>query len=588
MKRISAILISAALFLSAEVCAQEVKNASQVNTDDAISRIKEANDRQLCFDTCKDALGQCKTYDEYEKLSGELKDLVVKHPEKACADIHYYMIGRARAEELSYLTKKNDIESGRIYMSVNEKYYNEALESLDKADQITKSKDLSLDIYFLRFSIFNEIFQPQKADAVFNEMVNKIASYTGDKAKNLAKLDEMSKAFRDKGMADYAMKLKFVYASKVDPESARMLADDIKANADKYLEGGNVKESLSTYDTYIQLAENHYDQDAMAAKLMDIAEKYFNKKRYKEAMKYYSMYLFKYGSSKVADYASYKLALSCYSGKDYKNAVSRFEEFLKTYQNSVWFEKAFEALCRIYYETLDTDKAIEHLQELIDAYPRRDTRDYAYLLTGVLYYGKPDYGRAFDVLKKMLKEFPKSSYFYAADTLITDINEIKKGAAPSYSFGSKDFYRMWEAYMPIGAAITVGEGAQTIEDKAAKPGEVFAKTRCGSKVIFTLTGLEDPDRFDEYWQDKEDQSRLPREIKTGKELDLLFFTWSCADNGKFLDDKQASSRMWQAPDTPGEYIININVADMALLRPPDSGTRKDQSKILTIHVKVEK
>lgn len=588
MRRVSVILISAVLFLSAQAYAQEVKNTSQVNTDNPISRIREANDRQLCLDACRDALGQCKTYDDYEKLSGELKDLVVKQPGRTCADVHYYMIGRTRVEELSYLTEKNDIESGRIYMSVNEKYYNEALENLDKAQQITKSKDLSLDIYFLKFCIFKELFQPQKTDAVFNEIANKIASYTGDKAKNLVKLDEVSRAFRDKGMADYAMKLKFVYASKVDPESAKMLADDIKTNADKYLEGGNIKESLSTYDTYIQLAENHYDQDAMAAKLMDIAEKYFNKKRYKEAIKYYSIYLFKYGSSKVADYASYKLALSCYNDKDYKNAVSKFEGFLKNYQNSVWFEKGFEALCRIHYETLDTEKAIGYIEKLIDAYPRRDTRDYAYLLTGVLYYAKPDYGRAFDVLKKMQQEFSKSAYFYAADTLITDINEIKKGAAPSYSFGSKDFYRIWEAYMPIGAAVTVGESAQTIENKDAKPTEVFAKTKCGLKVIFTLTGLEDLDRFDEYWQDKEDQSRLPREIKTGKELDLLFFTWSCADNGKFLDDKQASSRMWQAPDTPGEYVININISDIALLKPPDSGTRKDNSKTLIIHVTVEK
>ncbi|MDP3790972.1 MAG: tetratricopeptide repeat protein [Candidatus Omnitrophota bacterium] len=580
-------LVVAMLLLSVPVLAQEAKEAA-LDIDALALKIEDAQDCQASMDACKDAIGQCKAYDDYEKMVVQLKNIAAKKKDYKCPAALYYAIAKARVEELAYLTDKNDIESGRVYMSVNEKYYNEALENLDKADQINKSKDLALDIYFLRFSIFKELFQPQKVDAVFNEIVNRIASYSEEKSKNLAKLNEVSKKFGEKGMADYAMKLKFVYASKVDPDSAKMLAEDIRAGADKYLEEKNVKEALSTYDIYIQLAENYYDQDAMAAKIMDIAEKYFNKKRYKDAMKYYSMYLFKYGSSQVSDYASYKLALSYYSDRDYPNAVGKFEEFLKTYQNSVWFEKGFEALSRIYYETSDTEKAIENLQKLMDAYPRRETRDYAYLLMSILYYSKPDYDKALDALKKIQQDFPESAYINIVDTLIADTGDIKKGAAPSYSFGSKDVFRMWEAYMPISAAISAGDGAVTVDNKDAKPGELFITAKPGSKVTFTITGTEDLDRFNEYWQDKEDQSRLPREVKTGSEKDLVFFIWSCGDNGKFLDDKQASSRTWQAPDAPGDYIITINTGDIALVRPPDNGTRKDPAKTLTVYVTVEK
>ena len=562
MKKIRAILVLAVLLFAINAQADEIKNIDQ-------------------------AIQQCKTYDDYEKLCGELKDTAAGKS-KDSADNLYYMIAKTRVEELSYLTKKNDIESGRIYMSVNEKYYNEAQDFLDKAAKVTKSKDLLLDIYLLKFSILKELLQQQKADEVFSAIADKISTYSNDKALNLAKLNEISKKMSDNGIAEYAMKLKSLYASKADPDAARMLADDMKANADKYLESGNVKEALSAYDTYIQLAENCYDPDAMAAKIMDIAEKYFEKKRYKEAIKYYSVYLSKYGNSRMADYASYKLALSYYDSKDYALAVSKFDEFLKTYQNSVWFEKGFEALCRLYYETSNTEKAVEYLQKLIGDYPRRDTIDYAYLLTGILYYSKPDYDKALGILKKIQADFPKSAYSYVTDTLISDINDIKKGAAPSYSFGSKDVYRTWEAYTPIGITINVGEGGQVIENKDAKPGELFVKTKPGSTVVFTMAGIEDLDRFNEYWQDKEDQSRLPREIKTGTEKDLVFFTWSCADNGKFLDDKQTPSRSWQAPDAPGDYTITITSGDIALVRPPDSGTRKDEPKTLTIHITVEK
>ena len=42
-----------------------------------------------------------------------------------------------------------------------------------------------------------------------------------------------------------------------------------------------------------------------ATKIMDIAEKYFDKKRYKDAVKYYLLYLSRYPDSQMADYADY-------------------------------------------------------------------------------------------------------------------------------------------------------------------------------------------------------------------------------------------------------------------------------------------
>ena len=141
--------------------------------------------------------------------------------------------------------------------------------------------------------------------------------------------------------------------------------------------------------------------------------------------------------------------------------------------------------------------------------------------------------------------------------------------------------------MPVNADVSAGEGAEVKDNKDAKPGEIYIKTRAGSKVTFTITGLEDLDRFSEYWQDKEDQSRLPREVKTGTEEDLVFFSWSITDAGRFLDDKQTLSKAWQAPNEAGNYTINISISDLGLVRPPDNGAKKDNPKALAIHVAVE-
>jgi TolA-binding protein len=580
------ILMLAALLLPHYAIAEDAAK-TQIPAGDPFLKIKEAKNCPEAFKACQEAIAQCQNYDDYEKTASQLKDLAGRLKDYSCPSSLYYAIGKTRVEELTYLARTNDIESGRIYMSVNEKYFKEALENLDKAEELSKSKDMTLEIYLLKFMIFKELFQQDKVDAIFNEIVNKIASYTGDKTQNLAKLNEISKKLSDGGAADYAMRLKFVYASKVDPESSDMLAEDIKSSAEKYLEGGNIKEAMSTYDTYIQLADTCYDKDTVAAKIMDIAERLFEKKRYKDAAKYYTVYLSRYPASQASDYASYRLALSYYQDRDYANAISGFENFLKSYPNSVWCEKAFEQLCRIYYETADTDNAIKHLQKIIDDYPRRDTRDYACLLIAILYYSKPDYDKSLETLKKIQQDFPKSAYYSAVQSLIADINSIRKGEAPTYSFGSKEIYKVWEPYTSPAPSVDVS-GAQKVDNKDAKPGETFVKAKPAASVKFTVIGFEDLDKFNEFQQDKEDQSRLPKEIRTGTEKDLVFLTWSAPDSGKFQDDKQSDSRSWQAPDAPGDYTITIDMGDVALVRPPDSGSRKDKVNPLTIHVAVEK
>ena len=564
---------------------EEDLKAETLSPAAAINSAKDWNDAGR---ESEKAINACQSYDDYEKLASEIKKAVLRQKEPKYSDILHYICAKTRVKELSYLTKKNDIDSGRIYMSVSEKYYNDALACLDKASRATKSKDLNLNISFLRFLIFKEMFQTEKVDAVFNEMIEGIASYTPSLPNNVSKLNEISQLFSDEGLGDYAMRLKLLYASKVDPDSARMIADDIKASADKYFDTGHGKEALATYDTYLKLAENYYDKDAYGPKIMDVAERYFNKGQYKEAVKYYSIYLFKYSNSRLADYCSYKLGMSLYYNKEYQKAIEKLEELLNTYQNSVWFEKAFESLCRLYYENLSIEEAIEALKRIEDKYPRRDSRDYAHLLMGALYYNNADYDKSAEIFKKIQSDFPKSVYIYAAGQLIQDLDEIKKGAAPSYSFGSKDLYKVWEPYMYINCDIAAGEGAETVENKDSKPGEIFIKALPGAKITFKMTGLEDMDRFNEYMQDKEDQSRLPRKTKDGTESDLVFFSWSGPEGGKFMDDKQALSRVWQAPNEPGNYTMTISIGDLGLVRPLDTGTRKDPAKTLTVHIRIEK
>ena len=201
----------------------------------------------------------------------------------------------------------------------------------------------------------------------------------------------------------------------------------------------------------------------------------------------------------------------------------------------------------------------------------------------------------------MLKKVDMNSvYSYTADTIIADIKDIKKGSKPSYSFGSKDKYRMWEPGKPVtvemvpmaaGDANAWLKGSKKGEDKRLEvtyngSGAPKINVAPGAKIKFTLGTLGDEDRFAEYLQDKEDLSRLPKKVKEENEKDLLSLQWT-GDGGKFIDERQTRDKAWQAPDQPGEYKISISVDDLGLVRTPDKGIRKDATKDLTLIVDVK-
>ena len=201
-------------------------------------------------------------------------------------------------------------------MSVNENYRNEALDYLDKALKNSKSKDLMLDAYLLKFLATKEEFQPQAAEAFLDDMAAKIATYSNDSALNERQLTRMAEEFAGNGLRNYALKLKIAYAKKVDPKSAEAVFEDIKKDGDKNFAQGNMKEAGAIYDAYIAAGKTYFKNEVMGAKLMEVAEKYFGANRYREARKYYEIFAANYPDSKVIDYCNYKIALCYYYEKE--------------------------------------------------------------------------------------------------------------------------------------------------------------------------------------------------------------------------------------------------------------------------------
>jgi hypothetical protein len=128
-----AVILAASLmvFLAAPSLFSQEDNikAQELSPIAAINSAKDWDDARI---ESEKAINACQSYDDYEKLASEIKRADSGKKESKYSDIFHFMCAKTRVKELSYLTKKNDIDSGRVYMSVSEKYYNDALACLDK------------------------------------------------------------------------------------------------------------------------------------------------------------------------------------------------------------------------------------------------------------------------------------------------------------------------------------------------------------------------------------------------------------------------------------------------------------------------
>ena len=109
-----------------------------------IQDINANTDAEALRGLIEEAFSETCAYENYEKFIADAQAALAGELAFNNSDYLNYAMARARLDQLSSLSKNNDIEAGRLYMSVNDKYFNEAMECLDKAGLSTKSKSLPI------------------------------------------------------------------------------------------------------------------------------------------------------------------------------------------------------------------------------------------------------------------------------------------------------------------------------------------------------------------------------------------------------------------------------------------------------------
>ncbi|MFH1593513.1 MAG: tetratricopeptide repeat protein [Candidatus Omnitrophota bacterium] len=583
MKKMKRFLITIAFFVSV-VAGPGSLYAETTDCEEVIKAIKGAQTTQKALSIFMEGCSKRDSFEDHEICASLMNEALESDPNAKNADVLHYGVAQTRFNELTMLTKKNDIESVKRYMQLGEGYYNDALMHLVKASNVTQSKQLMLDITFLKFVISKERFQKDREEALFNDMANRIANFSDDMDLNKKQLYRIADKFEGAGLTGRALNLKVLYAKRVGPEGALPVAKDLKDKAGQLFANGEFKKAKALYQNYIELGKDIFEKGAMANNILEIADSYFANRKYAEAVKIYEEFLAAYSDHPEADLSAFRIAQCLYLSKVYQQAQMQLSSFLDIYPDSQWFKDAYRYLARLYYENPSKPAALNNLQGLMKRYTGKGSGDYAELLIGLLHYGGGDYEAALKSFENVERKHPDSIYRYAITTLKEDVENIRSGSTPAYGYAAEDTYRIWDPHAQIAAGIKL-IGADYVRDGEDS---IKATAKPGAQLKLAIVEVVDADRFEEYAYDKEDLSRLPRRISDGEEKDLVSINWEDPGVGKFLDVKQKPERTWQAPGSPGIYKISVKIDDLGLLRPPDEGSRKDTvTKELTALVTVE-
>lgn len=245
--------------------------------------------------------------------------------------------------------------------------------------------------------------------------------------------------------------------------------------ADSYYRQKLFKEAIAVFQSIISLYPNHpvavqaldglswcyfqlgdYDQsqkvrqsiqdvrlpEGVAAPSMtsggyELANAFFNQKKYMEALSSYEKYIQENPGSKDIPEAIFRIGLCYYRQEYYSQAIQIWEDLEKQFPKDPRTEEAVYQVADTYFKAQKYDKAIETYRKFIAQYPKNVHVAEATLRIGQSYYNAGDDDKAVSELDAFLRKFPKDSKFI--ETL--DLLESALDRMESSGGGSLDLKR---------------------------------------------------------------------------------------------------------------------------------------------------
>lgn len=204
-------------------------------------------------------------------------------------------------------------------------------------------------------------------------------------------------------------------------------------------------------------AENYRDAKIVLNKILEdfpdshekvlasllMAEVHYKNKQYEESKFMFKSFLEIYPAHRLADRASFYMAMSDFNLMDNEtrdqtfaqNALEEFDKFIKDFPDSKYRpqaemkrKKCLESLARnqleigkFYYRTSSFQSAISRFQQLMATYPEQTFLDEVLFLLGESFYNEQNYEMATLNYQELIRKYPRSEFVKEARTRLREI-----------------------------------------------------------------------------------------------------------------------------------------------------------------------
>lgn len=154
---------------------------------------------------------------------------------------------------------------------------------------------------------------------------------------------------------------------------------------------------------------------AMPSGTYELANAFFNQKKYMEALESYEKFIGETPNSKEIPEATYRIGLCYYRQEYYTQAIDTWEKLENQYPEHPRTEEAVFQIADTYFRAQKYDKAIETYRKILIRYPKNPNIVEATLRIGQSYYNAGDDGKAVMELEFFSRKFP--NYEKSTETL---------------------------------------------------------------------------------------------------------------------------------------------------------------------------
>ena len=316
---------------------------------------------------------------EYERAIALYRKIIDTYPKSPLVPLAYYSIG---------------------IVQYNLKNYGDALGTFKKVSSDFRASAYAPDAMLKTGWIYYK-----------QENFDGIVRYLGASDMSNFSAEQKSEGYNLTGWAEYRLKnyndaiADFKKSMEFSLDNTKIL-EDMLYIAKSYYNLEDYKDSIDSYDTYIEKASSAGIKEEIPAALSDEAWCYVKTGDDGKASGIFQELVTDYPQSSFTAEALFKLAENYYNNSDYNNAILNYEKIIRISEEGDFSSASVYWMAWSYYNRGDQVNALKYFEQYVEKYSRGDYAIDSLLRAANIYYDLNNYEKAGTYYKKLMLTYP--------------------------------------------------------------------------------------------------------------------------------------------------------------------------------------